>query len=59
MNTSSLHIGEQRKAFAPTFRNVVVRAINGKHVTVSLGFDTKGNDIKTVIHQEDILPSWK
>ena len=52
----SIHIGEQRKAFAPTYRSVVVRGINGNYITVSLGFDTKGNDIKTVIHISDVLP---
>ena len=56
MKTSSIHIGEQRKAFAPTYRDVVVRSINGDYITVSLGFDTKGNDITCVIHKDDILP---
>ena len=56
MNTNSIFIGEQRKAFAPTYKNVVIRAKRGNYVTVSLGFDTKGNDITCVIHKDDILP---
>ena len=56
MKMSSIHIGEQRKAFAPHFRTVVVRAKNGNYVTVSLGFDSNGNDITCVLHKDDILP---
>ena len=56
MENSSIHIGEQRKAFAPNYRDVVVRAKKGNYITVSLGFDTKGNDITCVIHKDDILP---
>lgn len=56
MNIDSIFIGEQRKAFAPTYKNVVVRAKKGNYVTVSLGFDTKGNDVTCVIHKNDILP---
>ena len=56
MKTSSIHIGEQRKSFAPYYRNVVIRSKNGDYITVSLGFDSKGNDITCVIHKDDILP---
>ena len=56
MKLSSIFIGEQRKAFAPTYRDVVIRAKNGNYITVSLGFDSKGNDITCVIHKDDILP---
>jgi len=56
MTTQEIHIGEQRKAFAPTYRYVVIRAKNGNYITISLGFDTKGNDIKCVINKDDILP---
>lgn len=56
METSTIHIGEQRKAFAPTYRDVVIRAKNGNYITVSLGFDTKGNDITCLINKDDILP---
>ena len=56
METSIIHIGEQRKAFAPTYRDVVIRAKNGNYITVSLGFDTKGNDITCLINKDDILP---
>lgn len=55
MTTNSIFIGEQRKAFAPTYRDVVVRAKKGNYITVSLGFDTKGNDITCVVHKDDIL----
>ena len=56
MEINSIFIGEQRKAFAPFFRIVTVRKKNGNYITVSLGFDTKGNDIKCIIHKDDILP---
>ena len=56
MEANSIFIGEQRKAFSPTYRNVVIRAKNGNYITVSLGFDTQGNDITCVIHKDDILP---
>ena len=56
MKTSEIHIGEQRKAFAPTYKNVVIRAKNGNYITVSLGFDSKGKDITCVIHKDDVLP---
>jgi len=53
---NSIIIGEQRKAFAPTFRNVVIRSKKGSYVVVSLGFDSKGNDINCLIHENEILP---
>lgn len=53
---NAIHIGEQRKAFAPYMRNVVIRSKSGNYLTVSLGFDTKGNDITILIHKGDILP---
>lgn len=56
MNINSIFIGEQRMAFAPHYRSVVIRAKNGSYVTVSLGFDSKGNDITCVVHKDDILP---
>ena len=59
MELSSIFIGEQRKAFAPTYRDVVIRAKNGNYITVSLGFDSTGNDITCVIHKDDILPKQK
>ena len=49
-------IGEDVKAFAPTFRTVTIRKISGEKITVSLGFDTKGDDILMVIDIADILP---
>lgn len=56
MDINSIFIGEQRKAFAPYCRSVIVRAKNGSYVTVSLGFDSKGKDITCVIHKDDVLP---
>lgn len=53
---NNILIEETRKAFAPYYRNVTIRKITGNYVTVSLGFDTKGNDILTVIHRYDVLP---
>jgi len=53
---NTIYIGEQRKAFAPTLKNVVIRSKNGNYVTVSLGFDTKGNDVTCVVNTYDILP---
>ena len=56
MRIEEIFIGEQRKAFAPYYRDVVIRKKNGNYITVSLGFDSKGNDITCVIHKDDILP---
>lgn len=56
MDINSIFIGDQRKAFAPFYRDVTIRSKNGNYVTVSLGFDSKGNDITCVIHKDDILP---
>lgn len=52
----TLFIGETVKAFVPTLRNVTIRKISGRLITVSLGFDTKGEDILSVIEIDDILP---
>lgn len=53
---NNIFIGQTRKAFAPYYRNVTIRKITGNYVTVSLGFDTKGNDTLTVVHRDDVLP---
>lgn len=51
----SLFIGEQRLAILPSgLKQVVIRKITGNYVTVSLGFDTKGNDITCIIPKYDI-----
>lgn len=51
-----LHIGDTRKALINGIKTVVIRGITGSYITVSLGFDSKGNDITAVIHKYDILP---
>ena len=52
----TLFIGEAVKAFVPTLKNVTIRKISGRLITVSLGFDTNGEDILSVIEIDDILP---
>lgn len=49
-------VGEQRKAFAPFYREVVIREVLKNSVVCSLGFDSKGNDITTLVDINDILP---
>lgn len=50
-------IGDTYKAFTPTLRTVTVRKMITKHLyTVSLGFDSNGKDILTMVHIHDFLP---
>jgi len=55
-NGMNIFIGEQRKAFAPYYRDVTIRKQIGNFVIVSIGFDSKGNDITTMIDICDVLP---
>jgi hypothetical protein len=51
-----IHVNDTRKALVNGIKTVTIRKVTGKMITVSLGFDTKGNDITAVVNEWDILP---